>query len=140
MTTYIVACGKEKAQFRMQAKDMYIGSYFKSCLKYALEFGDKVFILSAKYGLLELDDFINPYDLLMGDDGSVTIDIVKEQAINLEISGNVIVLGGKKYLDFSKKIWKNATCPLSGGLLHQISWMNQQVDIQNKKRQLELWK
>jgi hypothetical protein len=142
MTIYLVACGKEKVQHSIKARGMYTGSYFKACLKYAeSQSNDGIFILSAKYGLVELEEIIQPYDLVIGDDGSVNTDYIKSQATEKGILyENIIVLGGKKYVKFIQKIWPNATCPLSGGLLSQISWMNKQVEIEKLKKQMELWK
>ena len=41
---------------------MYISDLFKKSLAYAKKHADKVFILSAKYGLLTLDEIIYPYE------------------------------------------------------------------------------
>ena len=47
------------------AKDMYISDLFKKSLAYSLKNYDKTYILSAKYGLLELNDIIEPYELTL---------------------------------------------------------------------------
>lgn len=54
-----------KREERCKAKDIYISPLFKKALAYTLAHYDKVFILSAKYGLLDLDDIIEPYDLTL---------------------------------------------------------------------------
>jgi len=49
--------------YKAKAKDLYISSLFKYNLKYAKSLNpDKVFILSAKYGLIDLEREIEPYD------------------------------------------------------------------------------
>lgn len=45
------------------AIDMYISQLFRGMVAYAKELGyDKLYILSAKYGLLKEDDMIEPYE------------------------------------------------------------------------------
>jgi cytoplasmic iron level regulating protein YaaA (DUF328/UPF0246 family) len=59
----LVACVKQKQGSPCQAKDMYVSEDFKAWMKYAKAWGaDKIFILSGKYGLLELTKEIKPYD------------------------------------------------------------------------------
>ncbi len=61
-----IGCRKSKLNCKAKAKDMYTGNYFKKTLQFARTFNaDKIFVLSAKYGLLELDDVISPYDLTL---------------------------------------------------------------------------
>lgn len=139
---FLVACGKEKVQHSIEARRMYTGSYFKACLRYAeSQPNDGIYILSAMYGIVDLDEIIMPYDVLIGDSNSILHSDVINQAANKGlIHENVIVLGGKKYVNFAKKIWQNVSSPLEGGLLSQISWLNRQVAIEKMKKQMELWK
>lgn len=64
----LISCVKEKLDHPAPAKDMYIGSGFKDWLKDA-SFREitKIYILSGKYGLLELDQNIEPYDVNLSD-------------------------------------------------------------------------
>lgn len=58
-----VACGKLKEDHPCMAKDMYIGRIFRKSMTYAKLMNPRViYILSAKYGLLELTDMISPYN------------------------------------------------------------------------------
>lgn len=65
----LIPCGKEKLSERTIASELYIGSYFKAGLNFAINNGLKFKILSAKYGILEPTDLIEPYDLHMKDTG-----------------------------------------------------------------------
>lgn len=59
----LVACVKEKKTERCEAKQMYVSSAFESWMRYADSWGaTQVYILSGKYGILELDEAIDPYD------------------------------------------------------------------------------
>ena len=60
-----ISCSKSKAKIPCQAKDLYISDFFKKSLTYCLNNYDEVFILSAKYGLLSIYDYIKPYDLTL---------------------------------------------------------------------------
>ena len=59
----LISCVKSKLPHKAKAKDLYISSWFRYNLKYARQIKpDEIFILSAKYGLLELDQIIEPYE------------------------------------------------------------------------------
>ncbi|MBU2530666.1 MAG: hypothetical protein KKD35_06470 [Elusimicrobia bacterium] len=59
----LIPCVKEKLDYKAKASDLYIGALFKKLFEFAKSLSpDKIFILSGKYGLLELDDEIEPYD------------------------------------------------------------------------------
>lgn len=55
-----VGCVKSKKDHPCKAEEMYTSDLFKKSLMYAKK-ADKVYILSAKYGLVELDEVILPY-------------------------------------------------------------------------------
>lgn len=140
MTTYIVACGEKKSAYPAKVKDLYQGNYFNACFNYAREMSDSIYILSAKHGLVHPDEVIAPYNLRIGSEGSVTWQEVKEQAYNLGIADDeVVILGGSDYVKFAKKVWPNAVQVLKGGLLTQIKWLGEQARAERAKKQLSLW-
>ena len=58
----LIYCVKTKLDHPTKAEDLYISNLFKNYLAYARYIKpDLVFILSAKYGLLKLDEQIAPY-------------------------------------------------------------------------------
>lgn len=63
----LIGCGKEKAISRSAARDLYIGTLFRDRLAYADATGSPVWIVSAKHGLLRLDELVSPYDVTIGD-------------------------------------------------------------------------
>ena len=66
MNVVLVGCGKRKQKVPAKAKDMYIGPLTSRTIKYGQSLPhDKLFILSAKYGLLKEDEVIAPYDLTL---------------------------------------------------------------------------
>lgn len=60
----LVGCGSKKAREPRRAIDLYIGRLFLLRVAYAQKFypGARLYILSAKYGLLEPDKVVAPYD------------------------------------------------------------------------------
>lgn len=108
--TYVIPCGAGKIDVPAPARDLYTGSMFRHTLENALRavdldaaagLGDgRVLILSAKYGLVDLDTVLEPYDLRMGDKGSVTAETLTAQALALGIDwgADVYALLPRPYL------------------------------------------
>ena len=62
----LVACASKKRATRTRAAELYISTLFKYSLQYARKLNpDAIFILSAKHGLLTLDEEIEPYDVTL---------------------------------------------------------------------------
>lgn len=62
----LISCASKKRSSKSQAKDLYVSDLFKKNLQYALQLQpDHIFILSAKYGLVPLDEEIEPYDVTL---------------------------------------------------------------------------
>lgn len=116
----IISCGKAKQSRRCRAGEMYRGNYFRQLLAYARVLTDdaQIFILSGKYGLLRLSDEIDPYDLRLGQSGSVSVWTVRQQARRLMISYNkpITMLCTGRYANFVRRVFvKNQiTAPLEG--------------------------
>lgn len=59
----LISCVSQKQLYRSKAKDLYISALFKKNLAYAQRLNpDAIYILSAKYGLLDLETEIDPYN------------------------------------------------------------------------------
>lgn len=90
MTIYfVVPCGAAKLGSAAPARDLYTGSAFRHVLAAAegeaaatardLGVDTEVLILSALYGLVELHEVIEPYDVKMGDPASILVHQLAEQ-------------------------------------------------------------
>ena len=63
MHVVLISCVAKKKNIASLAKDLYVSPLFRGAYQYAKKIkADKIFILSAKHGLLETDDIIEPYD------------------------------------------------------------------------------
>lgn len=108
--TYVVPCSGAKRDHPARARDLYVGSMFRHTLAAAETSARldaeasgrpaRVLILSGKYGLVELDQVLEPYDLKMGSAGSVSAAALGEQALALGIGwgAEVYALLPRKYL------------------------------------------
>lgn len=67
MKVALLACSKRKAGSPKAVRFFYLGSTFTKSIIYCKPRFDRVLVLSAKYGLLELDQIIEPYDLTLRD-------------------------------------------------------------------------
>jgi len=130
----IIPCGAKKRKDRSPAYAMYLGTYFKINLRYALSITNReyIFILSAKYGLLGLEDEIEPYNIKMGDPGCVSVDFVLAQARRRDLLGETaICLGGHLYTDVMRQIWCKHVVPLDcvGRMGYQMQWLKRHMGI-----------
>jgi len=61
----LVSCSKTKMVHKAPAAALYRSPLFRKSLLAALSISKDVYILSAKYGLLKLNDIVEPYDLTL---------------------------------------------------------------------------
>lgn len=124
----VVGCGASKEPRPTPAGRLYTGPYFTACKRAALALAPARGwrILSALHGLVHPIDTIAPYDLRMGQAGSVTVERVREQARAKGLAdldgAAVVVLAGERYLRVARAVWPTALAPLAGtgGLGHQL--------------------
>lgn len=98
---------------------MYLGVDFNSWMGYAQSHADLVFIVSGKYGLLELDELIEPYDVNLNE---ATIEERKEWSKNVlkKLSNycelkkdRFIILTNPSYYEFILPEISNYSIPIS---------------------------
>lgn len=133
-----LSCTKEKMNKKCKAKDMYSpSSLFSKCYKYGKSLNpDKIYILSAKHHLLELDDIIEPYNLTLKDFSveekkewtEKVLKMMKDK--NIDFSEKCYFLCGDEYIEFLKDNFKNHECVFDGkgGIGDIMHWL----DVQNK--------
>lgn len=85
MTIIVIPCGASKGATAAKARDLYTGAMFKHTLAAAEAIaadvpGSRIVIMSARYGLLDLETVVEPYDQRITDEGAVTAGIVAMQA------------------------------------------------------------
>ena len=90
------------------AKDLYTSSLFRKSMQYAeMQHSDRIFILSAKHGLLRLDDRIGTYNEALNNKpaaerrvwaGQVLAQL-REEGCDLS-RDKFVILAGKKYYQY----------------------------------------
>ncbi|NJL32020.1 MAG: hypothetical protein HC898_10530 [Phycisphaerales bacterium] len=104
MTTRIalVSCVKHKRSVPSPARDLYQSSLFRGLRKYAEANSDAWYILSAKYGVLQPDQVVEPYERTLNKMGKADqlkwAEFVQEQLDELiPPDAMVIILAGQRY-------------------------------------------
>ncbi len=117
----LIACASKKVHHKAKAEDLYISPLFVGNLKYARSLNpDSIFILSAKYGLLELDKEVEPYNITLKDMplsqvktwADKVIEQLKEKT-DLQ-SDHFIFLAGEKYRKYLAPHLASYKIPLQG--------------------------
>jgi hypothetical protein len=111
----VVACGYRKAAAPAPAGELYVGPYVRAAMRWARSVTDRVYILSALHGLVPEGRVLAPYDLRLGQPGSITPDRLRAQAIELAVADepDVAVAGGMDYVRLARAVWPWARAPFS---------------------------
>lgn len=147
-TAVLIACSKKKRAGRRPAGELYAGELFKAQLAYArqvlgMEDG-QIFILSAKYGLVELGQELEPYDLMLAQMpvqarrqwGTQVNDALARAMPNVR---KVVLLAGSMYRDAVQpglrvaSIGIDPVIPAGLGYGQQVAWFKKQVEVSNGK-------
>lgn len=117
----LISCASEKLTHRAKAKELYISTFFKFNLKYAEQLDpDEIFILSAKHGLLTLNQEIEPYDKTLNTMKSAEIKMWSNQVLEQikEVcsidESEFVFLAGEKYRKHLLPHINNYKIPLKG--------------------------
>jgi len=120
-TIVLISCVSKKLPHKARAKDLYISPLFRMNLKYAQQFSpQKVFILSAKYGLVQLDEEIELYDVTLNKmtardrknwAGEVIFQLQEHSDLG---NDHFVILAGQKYRQYLLPRLKFYEVPLAG--------------------------
>jgi cytoplasmic iron level regulating protein YaaA (DUF328/UPF0246 family) len=136
-TIALVACVSKKNKTPMPARDLYISDWFKKASSYADSISDQWFILSAKYGLLDPDDVVEPYDetlnkMPVNQRRAWSKKVIEDLIPKLNVGDQVVVLAGIKSREFlvsplsSKGI--QVEIPMEGLRIgEQLSWLSKHL-------------
>ena len=136
----LISCVKEKLDHKSKAEDLYVSPYFQKNLQYAKSINpNNIFILSAKYGLLRLEEEVEPYNKTLN---KMPIKEVKEWAdcvlnqlkkVSDLNNDEFIFLTGEKYRKFLIPHIKNYKIPMSGLRIgEQLQWLKENTKNVNK--------
>jgi len=131
----LISCVSKKLNHKSKAQDLYVSPLFQKNLRYAKSLNpDKIFILSAKYGLLSLTDVVEPYDKTLN---KMTSNEIKEWASSVlkqlqKVSDldkeEFVFLAGNNYRKFLLPRIKNYKIPMLGlGIGKQLKWLTERI-------------
>ena len=136
MKIVLISCVNKKLSKKATAKDLYISNLFKLNLNYAKKLNpDKIFILSAKYGLLEIDDEITPYDVTLNNmsakDRKCWADgVIKQLKSKCDLKNDhFIILAGYRYRQYLISELASYEIPLKGlPIGKQLQYLRRHLD------------
>lgn len=120
-TIVLISCVSKKLSVSAKAKELYKSALFNKSLEYAKNLNpDEIYILSAKYHLVKLDDVIEPYDLTLNklkkeEKRKWGEEVIQqlEKVADLK-QDKFIILAGKNYIEPIKHYLTYVVLPLAG--------------------------
>ena len=117
----LISCVSKKRSYKTKARDLYVSALFKKNLQYALKLKpDQIFVLSAKYGLVSLDEEIEPYDLTLNTMSANEVKkwaegVVRDLASRSDLQQDeFIFLAGAKYRKYLVEHLAHVEIPFEG--------------------------
>jgi len=134
-TIVLISCVSKKLAYKAQAKELYISPLFKLNLQYAQRLApSKIFILSAKYGLVNLDDEIESYNVTLNNMPAKERKIwAKKVLVQLSRYCNLrqdhfIFLAGEKYRQYLLPQLTSYEIPMQGlPIGKQLQYLKRQI-------------
>lgn len=136
-----IGCVKRKRSVKCQAKDMYTSTLFKYSLAYAkmLTRKEKIYILSAKYGVIRLNEEIEPYELSLADFSLKDKQnwawkcVRKLEKIGINFNEDATFLCGENYRKHLVWKFKNAKIPMKNlSFGNQLKFLKEKINEKNK--------
>ncbi len=131
----LISCASKKLGRKAKARDLYISPLFRYNLGYARSLNpDKIFILSAKYHLLDLEREIEPYDETLNRMSEKDIkkwanNVVTQLGSKTRLKDDeFIFLAGENYRKYIIQQISNYKIPLKGlGIGKQLKYLKEAV-------------
>ena len=95
----IIPCGNTKLATAAPASEFYTGSMFQDSLRTARKLfsDDRIYVMSAKHGIVPLDRVLEPYDVKLGMEGSIDAATLADSLDAAGIEGTITSLLPKMY-------------------------------------------
>lgn len=136
MKIALISCVKQKADKPQKARELYISSLFVKSLEYTEKIikADKIFVLSAKYGLVPIDKVIEPYEKTLNNmKKNERVEWANEVLSELSKVSDIMkdeyyILAGKNYYENIYKRLKNVKIVMEGLQLGQrLQFLNKEL-------------
>ncbi|MBI1338101.1 MAG: hypothetical protein GC164_14240 [Phycisphaera sp.] len=134
-TFVLIACCKTKLEHPAPARELYRGALFRKALAYSRQLNpDAVFVLSAKYGLIGLDDEIAPYEKTLNSmpihERRVWYNRVIQQLNERTdpAKDRFVILASMRYREGLVDQMSHVHVPLAGlGIGRQLQWLDRRL-------------
>lgn len=139
-TIVLLSCTKSKTVYEAPAQELYSASpMFQKTLEYGKTLKpDKIYILSAKHHLVNLNQKLKPYDLTLKDFnkeekekwGEEVYKEMKSRGLNLERDKFIFLAGNEYIKPLTQYIpEKNIETPMGGKRFgERLKWLNSQLN------------
>ncbi len=134
MKIYLISCVKQKKTGQHIANELYISPLFKKMLIHARNNGDKYYILSAKYGLLDAHMKISEYEESLNSKKEIekkewADNVFEDIKQNISTNDDIFILGGKNYYYYLEQHLLNnnynVSIPMKGlSIGRMLQWLN----------------
>jgi len=129
----LISCVSKKLSYKARAEKLYKSPWFESSMKYAKSLKPHaIFILSAKYGLLALDQEIEPYDLTLKTMRKSQVKnwaniVIDQLRCHCDLRNDeFIILAGDKYRKYLVPHLDHVKIPLKGMRIgEQLKWLKE---------------
>ncbi|MBS0211536.1 MAG: hypothetical protein JSS27_21550 [Planctomycetes bacterium] len=143
----LISCVSKKQSTAAQAKDLYCSALFTKSREYVQQRCDSWFILSAKYGLLEPNEFIEPYEETLNAKSAKerfqwADDVWSSLRSRIHPGDDIVVLAGERYRERLVPLISAHGCrvdlPMQGlGIGRQLQWLSNQQSQPHRQRDVE---
>jgi cytoplasmic iron level regulating protein YaaA (DUF328/UPF0246 family) len=133
----LVSCVSEKRTAPSPARDLYTSDWFIKASRYAGQIADEWYILSAKYGLVNPDQVLEPYNTTLKTMGKSARQAWAERVFAslkpcLSPGDTVVFLAGQAYREFLLAQVARLGCkvriPMEGLRIgEQMQWLNRHL-------------
>ena len=131
MKTVLISCVAKKKGHKCKARELYDSTWFKLALRYAETLNpDRIFVLSAKHGLVDVDSVIAPYEETLNTKPANQIEVWGQMVLKqLKSIADVenddfIILAGEAYRKYLVKDLPNHSVPMEGLRIgEQLRWL-----------------
>lgn len=126
----LISCVSRKLPHKAAAGELYVSDLFKKNLAYARSLSpDSVYILSARHGLLGLEEIIEPYEQTLNTMKDKEVRawagrVLEQMHGKVGAGDEVVFLTGEKYRKYLLPHFINAQVPMRGlGIGRQLAFL-----------------
>ena len=143
----LISCVSKKLKAPSEAKNLYVSPWFKKASLIASKYFDECYILSAKYGLLNPEEIITPYEKTLLKMTRIerlkwANKVIKQINNQIEKQSEIIIFAGEKYREFLNEYLSDLgyriIIPLQGlSIGKQMNWFDRLETPPHRNKHLD---